>query len=246
MRKSIKIFAIFLMGFINFLSGFVLMLILSNLQCFPLGILLCGSLIMLNFSRFSYTLYNRLIYCAIIPLIVLFSLIFIMMLVDKSLPAAYRTSIPVGLIVLFCTWGIVFANLFLSRFICDKDCSKRGFVFSDIIGISFMILGIISLGFGFFSLPLSASRYAKGLPLGFWIGTTIIFSGILKMRIMKHIFTQNLRNISIVFLLLGLLDALIGYIFIKHISKIFISVYLIILFVIPSIYYSLLRKLNKT
>ncbi|MFZ2937266.1 MAG: hypothetical protein WA066_00995 [Candidatus Omnitrophota bacterium] len=223
---------------INILTGIFLMLILSFMQGPLLGIVMGGAFIALNFCRFSKKLYDRIIYFLIMPLIVLFSVNVIMMGIDSNIPSGFKTPIPVGLIILLPIWAVIFSNLYFSKMICDKfGNSSHNSIWTRSIGISILILGIACIGLGIFSLPLSISRYAKGPPLRFWFSSAVIFSGLLKMQIVKDLLKQNLRYISFGLLFIGLLDALIGYAFLYQISKIAINLYLMIFFVIPAVYF---------
>lgn len=228
---------------INILIGIFLMLILSFMQGPLLGIIMGGAFIALNFCRFSKKLYDRIIYFFIMPLIVLFSINIIMLGIDPNVPHGFKTSIPVGLIILLPIWAAIFLNLYFSKRICDKfGISGHYSIWTKSIGISILILGIACIGFGIFLLPLSISRYAKGLPLRFWISFAFIFTGFLKMRIVNNLLRRKLRYMSLGFLLMGLLDAFIGYVFFYRISKIVINLYLTVFLVIPTVYFLKNRK----
>ncbi|MEW6407059.1 MAG: hypothetical protein AB1465_00010 [Patescibacteria group bacterium] len=222
-------------SFANIVVAIFLMFILFFMQGFPLGLIIGGTFIALNFCKSSKKTYSRIIYF-IIPLTVLFSINIIMAGAESSVPSYCKIPIPVGLAILSPIWAIILLNLYFSKRICDKSNTNNYYsIWTKIMAISFFIFGIIYLGFGIVSAPFLILMYSKD-PVSFWSSIVFIFSGLFKMRVVKNLLKNNLQYMHYTILLIGLLDALIGYVFIPKFIAI-INIYLIIYFIISLGYF---------
>jgi len=174
----------------------------------------------------------------------LFSFTIIMLGIDSNVSSVIKTPLPIGLLIILTLWIFILLNLYFSRIICNNDLITQSAypMWVKIIIVTTIITGIICVGFGIFSLPVSISRYAKGLPLRFWFSSALIFSALLKLKIVKYILRQNLKFVSTWFIIVGLLDLFIAYAFLPRINKITINLYATIFFIIPAIYFLALQR----
>lgn len=116
--------------------------------------------------------------------------------------------------------------------------------YNKIFGISMLVLGISSLVYGIMFLPALSSDCGIGIFFGFWYGFVFIITGFFKIRFGIDLLKKHLKYIIISFFVIGLLDAIIGYVFLHWINRLIINIYLLLFFVLPASLF-LLRK-NKT